>query len=459
MAGTYSKAIFQGESPQYAYALAVLSGGVAFISSQVRSPIAVWLSYAVLAALFGSIWPYRVMQWGIWLCLPIVLLIFFDVMATGSINALLSNGMILVKALPSACLGAYVGSKLSVRKIANRQANTQVNRKRQRSSQGGSPKGRVLKELAVPVASVKIASSSHHPGGPLRAIEPIAHAHALSAALIKAVQEGHPNEIKWLVADGADVNAESRDQWMPSAIAALGGDLEMVKSIFGEGAALDASTGKGWTALMIATIEGRVEAVRALLEHGAQVNAENNKGWTALRFAVSMDETQILRVLLDAGADANIADHEGKTALMQAAGENIKESLKTLLDAGADSRIKDHTEQTALMIAQKRGHTEIVKLLNEAKSLIVTDTQTSVLNDNSKVTGKTHRVIRIPRDQYYGLIDRYDVIPIGAALPRDCEETGRDGNEEECRDYAWKSNIDEPSELGWWLSFSNQPNA
>jgi Ankyrin repeats (3 copies) len=163
-------------------------------------------------------------------------------------------------------------------------------------------------------------------------------------------------------------------------------------------------------------------------------------------------------VLLDAGADANIADHEGKTALMQAAGENIGESLKALLDAGADPHIKDHNEQTALMIAQKQGQTEIIKLLKEAEAKASTSIGASVNipnDDSSKVVNKTHRVIKIPRDQYYGLLERYDVIPRGVSLPYGCEETGLEGNEEECWHNAWKSNIGEPSELGWWLRFNN----
>jgi ankyrin repeat protein len=456
MAGTYSKSILKRETPQYAYALAIFSGGIAFIVPQFGAPVAPWLSYAPLAALFGSIWPKRALQWGGWLCLPIVVLICFDFIVTGSISMLVNNGTIFVKSLSSACLGAYVGSKLSLRKIANRSTSGHASRSRSNSNGNRARNGLVLKELAVPAASVKAIYSGYNSDEPAQALEQAAQCHGLNTALIKAAQEGDLKRIKRLVADGADVNAKSSDQWMPLTIAAQGFDVEPAKTLFGQGAALDG--GQDWTALTVATIEGHAEVVRALLEHGAQVNSENNKGWTALRFAVSMDETEILHVLLDAGADANIADHEGTTALMQASGENSKESLKALLDAGADPHIKDHNEQTALRIAQKQGHTEIIKLLKEAEAKASTNIEapSRILDDaNSKATDKTHRVIKKCRDQYYGLIDRYDVILKGAALPYGCEETGHEGNEEECREYAWKNNIDEPSELGWWLGFSS----
>ncbi|MDT4897300.1 MAG: hypothetical protein QOH25_2377 [Acidobacteriota bacterium] len=439
MAGTYSKSIVEGESPQYAYALAILSGGIAYIAPQLGTPVAAWLFYALPAALFGFIWPDRGLRWGGLLCLPLISLIFFDMLGTGLIGGILSHGTILVKALSSACLGAYVGSKLSVRNIAKRFPKRQVNSKKLKSNGRSAQSGLALKELAAPRASVETVLSSQSSGGHVQALEPVNHFHGLDAALIKATQEGDLNRIKLLIADGADVNAKSRDEWLPLMYAAL-----------------DASNDTGWTALMIATIEGHVDVVRVLLEYGAEVSAENNRGWTALRFAVSMDETEILYMLLAAGAEANIADHEGKTALMQAAGENIEGSLKALLDAGANPQLADNKGQTALMIAQKHGPTKIIKILKKAEAQASNDIDAPVnipQDDNPKATDKTHRVIKIPRDPFYGLIDNYDVIPREAALPSRCEETGHEGNEEDCRDYAWKNNIDEPSELGWWLVF------
>jgi hypothetical protein len=371
MAVTRSHSFPERESPQYASALAILSGGIAFIAPQFGAPVSTWLSCALLAALFGSIWPSQALQWGGWLCLPILLLMCFDVISTRNLGSVLSSdGTIFVEALSSACLGAYVGSKLSVRKLAHRAAHRRVRRRRLRSNGNGAQTGRALKELAAPHKSVETSLSSHSSNSTVPAIETVAHSHTRNAALIKAAQEGALKGIRLLIADGADVNASSNEQWTPFTIAAQGFAVETVKTLFGQSAALDTSVNQGWTALMIATIAGHLEVVRALLEHGAQVNALNYQGWTALRFAVSMDETEILRALLNAGADANIPDHEGKTALMQAAGENTIHSLKMLLDAGADPHLKDHNEQTALMLAERQNHTEVIKLLKETDALL-----------------------------------------------------------------------------------------
>ena len=384
MALAYSNTALEGRSPQYAYALVVLSGGLAFSSSQFDAPLPYWLCYALLAALFGSVWPYGTWQWGGWLCLPIVLLIGFDLFVTGSIGGLLNYGRILAKAFPAACLGAYVGSKLSVRKVANRLVDARASKKRSHSNGNGARNNRVLKELATPHVSFKHTSPGLNSQSNVQAIEAVAHGDGRNTALIKVVQEGDLDGLKLLVADGADVNSQSSgDRWTPLMIAAHEGHVEMVETLFGKGAVLDASSGKDQNALMIATIEGHVEVVSALLEHGAQVNARNKRGWTALRFAISMDETEILQLLIEAGADVDIADQEGKTALMQAAGENTEESLKALLAAGADPRIKDHNNQTALMMAQQQGHTRIVKLLKyaEAKTAPEIATPLNILDD------------------------------------------------------------------------------
>jgi len=447
---SYSNSIRKRETPQYAYVLAIFSGGLTFMLPQLGvRPLAAWLSYALLGALFASIWPRRALQWAGWLCLPIVLLIWIDVVVKSSASALLSKGMIFAKAILFACLGAYLGSKLPLHRMANRSAR----RKALSSEKRVARNVLGLSERSDHAASVKTVFSGQGTGGPVPAAGPATRLRGLNAALIKAAQEGALDRVRLLVADGADVNAESTDQWTPFTIA-TGNDVEMVKNLFSQGTALDYSGSRGWTPLMIATIEGHTEVVRALLECGARANAENNKGWTALRFAVSMDETEIMRLLLGAGADANLTDHEGKTALMQAAGENTQESLKVLLEAGANPRLRDLSGRTALMIAQQQGYQEIIKLLKEAES--EAESKVHITNNgDSKAADKTHRVIKRRRDQYYGLVDRYDVILSGAPLPYGYEETGRIGSEEECLDYAWKNSIDEPSELAWWLGFSS----
>src|SRR5438067_1162912 len=191
MAVTRSHSFPERESPQYAYALAILSGGIAFVAPQFAAPISTWLSCAILATLFGTIWPAQALQWGGWLCLPLLLLMGFDVISTRNLGGVLSSdGTIFVEALSSACLGAYIGSKLSVRKLAHRAAHRRVRRRRLRSNGNGARTGRALKEFTAPLKSVETSLSSHRASSTAPAIEPVAPFHTRNAALIKAAQEG-----------------------------------------------------------------------------------------------------------------------------------------------------------------------------------------------------------------------------------------------------------------------------
>jgi ankyrin repeat protein len=457
MAATHSKPLLQGEFPQYAYALAILTGGIVFMVAQMGAPRVAWASYALLGTLLGAAWPRGGLQWGFWLCLPIILMIFFEVVLTWRLGGLWGYGIILMQSLGCACVGAYLGSIISRRRVINRSANKRVKRKRASVAAKVAQPLPASRKLAAPLhGSVTTNSSSQSEGSVAAAIEPAARIHALNAALIEAVKAGDLNRIERLVADGADVNAKSRERWSPLTTASPGGDVDMVETLFGEGAIkANSLDGQGWTPLMIATIEGHREVVRALLEYGVEVNAWNNQGWTALRFAVSMDETEILRLLLAAGADANLVDDEGTTALMQAAVENSVDSLKALLDAGADPLFKDRNRQTALTLAQKQGHTNVIKLLKGAEAGAANKplAPAAIPCEASRAGDKTHRVIKVLRDHAYGSMARYNAIPLGAALPFGCEETGREGNEEECLDYAWRSSIDVQPKLAGLLGF------
>jgi ankyrin repeat protein len=381
MAGTYSHHVKETTSPQYAYALVILSGGVAFTFFQQGQPVTGLLIYAVVAALFACLWPDRALRWAAWLCLPVIMLICFDVITTANPMALLRSGPIFAKALPTACLGAYLGSKFTVRRITASHSHAPAKRKRPHENSSHARKILSPKESAASATGLNLAASEPDSNGSAaRAAEQFAPAESLNAELVKAARACDLDEIERLATDGADVNARFDDSSTPLMIAVGDGDMEMVSALFGRGAAVDPANNAGATALMIATIEGHLEIVRALLERGVQVNAQDERGWTALRFAVSMNETEILRLLLDAGADVNLADKDGATALMQAAGENSTRSLKALLDAGADPFIKDRRGQTALTIARGRGHAKVVALLKaaEARAAAHTDTAAGV---------------------------------------------------------------------------------
>eukprot|EP00906_Rhabdomonas_costata_P032642 RCo045980 len=97
----------------------------------------------------------------------------------------------------------------------------------------------------------------------------------------------------------------------------------------------------GWTALMVAAVRGDVEMVKLLIHHGAHVDTPDNydsgnyyaqaaravdfpsvldpssrtMGFTALFYAVLSGNTEVVRILLDAGADPDTQDTKGRRAV------------------------------------------------------------------------------------------------------------------------------------------------
>lgn len=82
---------------------------------------------------------------------------------------------------------------------------------------------------------------------------------------------------------------------------------DLVKYLITQGADVNAKESSGWTALMFATMLGETEIVKILLDAGAEVNSKTNKGETALQRAEKIQEaklgdvTEVIKILKKAG--------------------------------------------------------------------------------------------------------------------------------------------------------------
>jgi len=126
-----------------------------------------------------------------------------------------------------------------------------------------------------------------------------------------------------------DVNQEVFFQAVKS------GDYAEVKRLIEEGADVNAQNNDGWTALMWATHYGYPEFAKLLIDKGADINAQNNKGLTALGTASVRGKTKAAKLLIEEGADINVQDTWGHTALEWALREGYPEIAELLREAGA----------------------------------------------------------------------------------------------------------------------------
>jgi ankyrin repeat protein len=228
--------------------------------------------------------------------------------------------------------------------------------------------------------------------------------------LFIAAHEGHVNIVQLLLNAGAKPDTANKDKDTPLHVATLHGHTNVVESLLHANAHVDLTNVKNVTALGVAAYYGYTEIVRLLIDKKADVNYHANKhGWTplyiaslrghidivrsllnakakidqttknekhtALHAASHQGHTEIVQVLIDKNANVNQADIHGCTPLCIAAHTNRIAIVALLLDHGADihaivtvdSKIDPIIKEgdTALAIAQKKGHMEIVKLLEE----------------------------------------------------------------------------------------------
>jgi ankyrin repeat protein len=144
-----------------------------------------------------------------------------------------------------------------------------------------------------------------------------------------------------LIRLGADPNRLEIDRYDIVTIAAVAGDVPMLKLALQGGGNPGAITSRyDGTALIAAAHLGHAEIVRTLIAAKAPLDHVNNLQWTALIESIVLGDggkahTETLRALVDAGANVNIADGRGSTPLTLARNRGYREMVAILEKAGA----------------------------------------------------------------------------------------------------------------------------
>ena len=169
--------------------------------------------------------------------------------------------------------------------------------------------------------------------------EPERKVRALDRALYEAANDGDMDEVKELVAAGAN----------PSA------------TIYGDG-----------NALMGAARSGRSDITKLLLDQGGDPNGIVEGDGSPLIAAAAHGRLDQVQMLIDRGADVNLAVEGDENPLMNAAEGGHLAIVQLLVSKGADVHTRIRSERydgnggewrTALSQARKNGHTNVVKYL------------------------------------------------------------------------------------------------
>lgn len=118
--------------------------------------------------------------------------------------------------------------------------------------------------------------------------------------LLRAIHRAEADELKEMIADGADVDAQS-EAWSPAMQACGDGQIKCLRVLIAAGADLDASGERGMTPLMIAAMEDDEPCLAELLKAGVDLEKKDGLGNTAAWHAAAYGALGRLGRLFKAG--------------------------------------------------------------------------------------------------------------------------------------------------------------
>ncbi|XP_017916342.1 PREDICTED: protein phosphatase 1 regulatory subunit 12B isoform X3 [Capra hircus] len=213
------------------------------------------------------------------------------------------------------------------------------------------------------------------------------------AVFLAACSSGDTDEVRRLLARGADVDTANVDGLTALHQACIDENLDVVKFLVENGASVNQQDNEGWTPLHAAASCGYLNIAEYFINHGACVGIVNNEGEVPsdlaeepamkdllleqvkkqgldLEQARRQEEQQMLqdaRQWLNSGRIADVRQaRSGATALHVAAAKGYSEVLRLLIQAGYELNVQDHDGWTPLHAAAHWGVKEACSILAEA---------------------------------------------------------------------------------------------
>jgi ankyrin repeat protein len=147
------------------------------------------------------------------------------------------------------------------------------------------------------------------------------------------------------------------------ALAALGGSADDLRLLVAAGADVGAVAEWGTSAMFFAARQGHAEMVEVLARAGADCNQADTGGRTPLWTCSSNGHLRCVQVLLKEEANMNNAGDDGSTPLLYASQNGHCDVVDALLRWGADVNKAKNDCSTPLCIASCNGHCDVVDAL------------------------------------------------------------------------------------------------
>ncbi|XP_055274880.1 protein phosphatase 1 regulatory subunit 12B isoform X3 [Moschus berezovskii] len=269
------------------------------------------------------------------------------------------------------------------------------------------------------------------------------------AVFLAACSSGDADEVRRLLARGADVDTANVDGLTALHQACIDENLDMVKFLVENGASVNQQDNEGWTPLHAAASCGYLNIAEYFINHGASVGIVNSEGevpsdlaeepamkdllleqvkkqgldleqarrqeeqqmlqdarqWlnsgsiadarqarsgaTALHVAAAKGYSEVLRLLIQAGYELNVQDHDGWTPLHAAAHWGVKEACSILAEALCDMDVRSKLGQTPFDVADE-GLVEHLEALQKRQSALRSEKETRNKLIESDLNSKLH---------------------------------------------------------------------
>ncbi|KAG6901444.1 hypothetical protein C0995_011957 [Termitomyces sp. Mi166 len=182
-------------------------------------------------------------------------------------------------------------------------------------------------------------------------------------ALHLSAGNGHLATVKWLIENGAQLDAINNNNATPLLRAARFGELEIVKLLASKGQDINTRAKDENTPLHVSAENGHLATVQWLVENGAQMNARNENKGTPLLSAAWFGRLEIIKFLASKGQDVNARDNSQNTALHLSAGNGHLATVQWLVENGAQMDAITRNQNTPLHVSAENGHLATVKWL------------------------------------------------------------------------------------------------
>jgi uncharacterized protein len=193
-----------------------------------------------------------------------------------------------------------------------------------------------------------------------------------NTALHLAQKAGHRKMVKFLLANGADVNAKNFQGRTILHNVVSSKNRSLVKFLLKQkDIKINIQDQEGNTALHRAIQERNIKMVKILLRNGVDTHIKNVDGDTPWHCAIIANSKEIAEVLLKRGGTKIVetTNKSGETALHLAIKYGYLSMAQWLLENGANINAKDVQGNTALHYAISLGREDLIKLLLQQKEL------------------------------------------------------------------------------------------